>query len=168
MHQKYINNQNIYISPNAKKYNPHTWSENLYQLDVVQFFYDQIVNNNLINIVDIGAQSGAFSLMAKFLPNTIWHSFEPDPFNYELCLENIKYNHINNINLYSDAISNRIGEDVLNVCSSHRGLNTLGKNLKRFGENENKKVSRNNAITRSGRERGEVVVTTTGVVGVGS
>jgi FkbM family methyltransferase len=140
----YIIGNKIFITKDSKVYNSHTWERNtVYQLDTIEFFYNQIIKNQCINIVDIGAQSGVFSLMAKFLPNTNWYAFEPDPINYNLCLENIILNNINNVKLYSDALSNKIGKDTFNICNSHRGLNTLGKNLLRFNESESQKIEVN-------------------------
>lgn len=140
----YIIGNKIYITKDSKVYNTYTWERNsVYQLDTIEFFYNQVIKNQCINIVDVGAQSGVFTLMAKFLPNTNWYAFEPDPVNYNLCLENIILNNINNVKLYSDALSNKIGKDIFNICNSHRGLNTLGKNLLRFNESESQKIEVN-------------------------
>ena len=137
----YINGQKILISPSSLKYNYYTWEGMVpYQLDAIEFFYNKIPMYEPINIIDIGAQSGSFSLMSKFLPNTTWYCFEPDSLNYELLLENLKINDIKNVSVFTTAISSTSGEDTININLNHRGLNTLGKNLKRFSEDETQKT----------------------------
>lgn len=138
----YILGNKILINDDTKEYNLYTWGsngDNIYQLDVVEFFYEKIPKNEEVTIIDIGAQSGVFTLLAKFLPKSTWYSFEPDKFNHDLLLDNIKINNIKNVNTYTTAISNTIGNGILNVNKNHRGLNTLGKNLKRFTEDNAEK-----------------------------
>jgi FkbM family methyltransferase len=83
-------------------------------------------------VVDIGAQSGAYTLMAKFFKNTKWYCFEPDPVNYECLLENLSLNKITNVNVQNIAINDDKGTVTLNICKNHRGLNTIGSNITRF------------------------------------
>ena len=46
------------------------------------------------------------------------------------------YNDINNVITSPEALSNKVGDQILNICSSHRGLNTLGNNLLRFSKDD--------------------------------
>ncbi len=121
----YIFNEQVLISEETLETNPHTWKDGIYQKAMVEFFAYHI--RDAVIVLDIGAQSGAFSLLAKFFPCTYWYSFEPDLDNYELLLENIKLNKITNITTCPYAISDFSGKTVLNSCISHKGLNTLGK-----------------------------------------
>lgn len=135
----YIDNKDILICPESKEFNPFTWMEGkIYQESAINFVYKKIKEN--FTVLDIGAQSGSFSLLSKFLPSTTWHSFEPDPTNRNLLEKNLKINNIDNVIVYEDALSNEIGEDTFNINPNQRGLNTLGKNLKRFKENESLKI----------------------------
>lgn len=134
----YIFDRKIQISENSINYNPHTWGSSVYQKETVEFFYQLIQEDSCV--LDIGAQSGAFSLLAQYFSNAVFHSFEPDPVNYECLIENININKINNVVPYQMALSSESGEGILNVYDSHRGLNTLGTNLLRFNEENTQKI----------------------------
>lgn len=125
----YLNSSWVHPSKDAKWNTDFVW-----ELNVIQRFVDEIQEDFVI--LDIGANTGTFSLCAKYYPNTKWHLFEPDPFNYSLLKENIEINHIDNVTLYDDALSDKIGEGILKICPNHRGLNTLGKDVKRFSSSE--------------------------------
>lgn len=130
----------IKITDDTNVLNCHTWKNALLQKTSVEFFYNQIPKDRDVCILDIGAQSGAFSLMSKFLPNTTWHSFEPDPTNFKLLTDNLKLNDIENVKVYNLALSNIKSQSVFNICEHNRGLNTLGNNVKRFNKNESKEI----------------------------
>jgi FkbM family methyltransferase len=134
---KYIFNEEVKVSERSKLYNNYTWENGVVgQISAVEFFSTLIKNEENFTVVDIGAQSGAYSLMSKFFNKTNWFCFEPDPINYECLLENIDLNSIDNVTPKNIAISDVKGEVTLNICKSHRGLNTIGSNLIRFGEND--------------------------------
>lgn len=136
----YVNGKTIVVSKQSVEKNRYTWEENgIYELDLIQKFASHIENDS--TILDIGAQSGCFSLLAKFYPNTKWHSFEPDPVNFNLLIDNLHLNSIHNVITYNQALSDNINTNILKVCNDHRGLNTLGKNLLRFSEQESSDVS---------------------------
>lgn len=124
---------NILVTQQSVRDNPYTWDNTgagLTELELVNRFVSYIKDE--FTILDIGAQSGCFSLAAKYYPNTIWHSFEPDPSNYSLLLDNLKLNNIHNVNTYETALSDKVGKATLKICDFHKGLNTLGENLIRF------------------------------------
>lgn len=81
-------------------------------LSIKEIFVDEIYparSEGLKTVVDIGAQSGIFSLYAAYHnPGAIIHSFEPDPGNYEqLCL-NIKVNNFaDRITSFNAAVAGR-------------------------------------------------------------
>lgn len=125
----YLNSSWVHPEKDPKWDAPFVW-----ELDVIQRFVDEIKEDSVI--LDVGANTGTFSLVAKLYPNTKWHSFEPDPFNFSLLKENIEINDIKNITLYEEALSDSVGECILKICPTHRGLNTIGKNVKRFSEDE--------------------------------
>lgn len=127
----YVYGNKILISKESIEYNIHTWQDKtVSDLFLVEKFYDLIEEN--FSILDIGAQSGAFTLLSKFFPKTKWYSFEPDPTNYNLLVENLSINHIDNVTPFNYGLSNKVGNDELMVCKSHRGLNSYGKLINRF------------------------------------
>jgi FkbM family methyltransferase len=99
-------------------------------------FYSQISKNEKYNIVDIGAQSGLYSLYAKYLPQSTFYAFEPFPTTFRLLNDNIQLNNIENVKTFNIALSNESGEKILNTCKSHNGLHTLGENPLRFNDVE--------------------------------
>jgi len=125
----YLNSSWVHPSKDAKWDTHFVW-----ELDVIQKFVDQIQDESVI--LDVGANTGTFSLIAKYYPNTKWHLFEPDPFNVSLLKENLDLNEIDNATIYEEALSDSVGECVLNICPTHRGLNTIGKDVKRFSKAE--------------------------------
>lgn len=139
---------NILVTHQTVRDNPYTWdtsSVGLTELELVDRFVPYIQDG--FTILDIGAQSGCFSLVAKYYPNTVWHSFEPDPSNYSLLLDNLNLNQINNVNPHQVALSDKVGTATLKVCNFHRGLNTLGENLIRFStENSINQIVETNTI----------------------
>tara|TARA_B100000787_G_C16147665_1_gene275026 strand:- start:439 stop:681 length:243 start_codon:yes stop_codon:yes gene_type:complete len=68
-------------------------------LSMQQFF--NCINNEQYNIIDIGAQSGLYSLFAKYLPNSTFYSFEPFEETYNCLNENLKLNNINNVKTFN-------------------------------------------------------------------
>ncbi len=134
----YVNETEVLVSSDVV-YQNSSWTTSgfVWELDVIQKFVNQIQDN--FTILDIGAQTGIFSIAAKEYPTTKWHSFEPDPWNYSLLIGQLKLNNVQNVFLYQQALSNSVKEDVLNICLDHRGLNTLGKNVIRFSEKDSYK-----------------------------
>lgn len=138
----YINETEIKVSENAIHLNSawvhpsrdNKWDKHfVWELDVIQKFVDQIQDNFIV--LDIGSNNGSFSLAAKYYSNTIWHCFEPDDFTFSVLKENLKINEVENIILHKEALSDKVGDSILQICLSHRGLNTLGENLQRFSPN---------------------------------
>lgn len=100
----------------------------------LNYFYNLVDNNKKVNIVDIGASVGLYSLYAKYLPNSQFYSFEPYKFTYDILNDNIKLNNITNVKTYNIGLSDKIGKSILNVCLSGDGLNTMGSNPLRFND----------------------------------
>jgi len=104
----------------------------IWEPESLRQFFGGIDSSKPCNIVDIGAQSGLYSLYAKFLPLSTFYSFEPFPQTFTLLNENLVINNITNVKTYNLAMSNKTGEATLNTCKSHNGLHTMGSLLKRF------------------------------------
>jgi FkbM family methyltransferase len=124
----------VHVSLDTIKLTPYTFQLDgtLWENKSILQFYSYINKDIKYNIVDIGAQSGLYSLFAKYLPKSTFYSFEPFPDTYRLLNDNIKLNDITNVNTYNLAISDKEGETVLNTSESHNGLHTLGTNPVRF------------------------------------
>ena len=135
----YPNNKLIKVTRDTVIKTPITFSPdgNYYEPESIEYFFS-LVNSKKIgglkNIVDIGAQSGLYSLYAKHLENAYMYSFEPNPETYNLLVENIKLNEINNIHTENKGIGRSIEELILHVPfnNDEKGLCSLGGNPLRF------------------------------------
>lgn len=119
--------ETLSLTPHTFKKDQPTWEE-----ASVNYFYDNVPTDKEVHIIDIGAQSGLYSLYAKYLPKSQFYSFEPFPIAYQLLNDNIRLNGITNVTTYNIGLSNCKGECVLNTSKSHNGLHTLGTNPLRF------------------------------------
>ena len=111
-----------------KEYKGRTKS--IWEYPVIEFFMKKLEENPTATILDIGAQQGLYTLLAKFYPNTTWHSFEAFKFSYDLLKSNINYENISNVSTYNIRVSNIIGEDILYVPRTKNergGLNAIAK-----------------------------------------
>ncbi len=136
----YYNHRNpncpIHVTPETLVVTPHTFKKNAptWEEASVNYFYDNVPKDKPVNIVDIGAQSGLYSLYAKYLPKSQFYSFEPFSQTYQLLNDNIRLNGITNVKTYNIGLSNVKGECVLNTSKTHNGLHTLGSNPLRFSD----------------------------------
>jgi FkbM family methyltransferase len=130
----YLNNPDfpIKISENTSRLTPYTFFDNLHmwEEDSLKCFFDNIPKDKSYNIVDIGAQSGLYSLFAKYMPLCDFYAFEPFAETYDLLVENLQINEINNVKTYNIGISDEEGSAVLNTSASHNGLHTIGQPMR--------------------------------------
>tara|TARA_Y100000591_G_C21854004_1_gene713676 strand:- start:3794 stop:4555 length:762 start_codon:yes stop_codon:yes gene_type:complete len=127
-------NNNVFILEEYKGRKNSIW-----EYEVIEFFMKQLENKPDATILDIGAQQGLYTLLAKFYPNTKWYSFEPFKFSYDLLNSNLAYEDISNVLTYNIGISNKIGEDTLYVPrgrGDRGGLNCIA--------NQNGRINLNN------------------------
>ena len=141
----YFNHKNypIDVTNDTLKITPYTFlvSGEMYENESIKTFYSFIDNKKNYNIIDIGAQSGLYSLYAKYLPLSTFYSFEPFPETYKLLNDNLLLNDIKNVKTFNLGLSNKSGNAILNTSISHNGLHTLGENPSRF--NDIKKIEIN-------------------------
>jgi FkbM family methyltransferase len=134
----YFKNTNypIWISDETCQLTPHTFLDDntMWEEDSIKYFFGMIPKDTAVNIIDIGAQSGLYSLYAKYLPVDPYFSFERFKPTGDLLNENIELNNISNIDIYNIGISNRKETTVLNTSISHNGLHTMGNNPLRFND----------------------------------
>lgn len=131
----------IHISENTKHIGKHTFFENgtLHDTNTLLFVYDIVKQIDNLFFIDIGSHCGVFSLLVGQIPNSSVIAFEPNPEVFSCLEENIKLNHIQNIETFNIGLGDKQEEKELNVCIHHSGLSTFGTNLTRFTENTNKK-----------------------------
>lgn len=141
----YFNNLNypINVSKETKEITPHTFLSNgeLWENKSMVQFFQSINMNKKNNIVDIGAQSGLYTLFSKYLHNCHFYSFEPFKETFDLLKENVKINNIEDkVTLFNMGMSDQIGKKEINICKSHNGFHTFGNNLLRFNNNDSYKL----------------------------
>ena len=125
----HVTDETLVVSPTTFMRNGQLWEE-----ESVNYFYDNIPTDTSVNIVDIGAQCGLYTLYAKYLPYSQFYAFEPFPRSYKVLRDNITLNRIPNVRIRNIGISDHAGETILNTSKSHNGLHTLGKNIIRFND----------------------------------
>jgi FkbM family methyltransferase len=135
-------NYPIYVSNDTLKLTSHTFLNNqeMWEESSIKYFYSKISREKSYNIIDIGAQSGLYTLFAKYLPNSNFYAFEPFKPTFNILNDNILLNNINNVKTFNIGLSNKKEELILNTCKSHNGLHTLGNNPLRFNDIEQIKI----------------------------
>lgn len=124
----------INITDDTFRLTPYTFQPNntIWEVESIFQFFSHINPHNKCNIADVGAQSGSYSLFAKYLPNASFFSFEPFEQSFKLLNDNIILNDIRNVTTYNIALSDVCGTTTLNTSKSHNGFHTLGENPSRF------------------------------------
>lgn len=133
---EYNENEKILVTRKTVDYGNSSFKINteIWEKYSLNYFFNLIDKNKKFNIIDIGANVGLYSLYAKHLPNSHFYSYEPFKFTYDLLNDNIKLNNITNVQTYNFGISDKKGKNILNVCLSQDGLNTMGANPLRFND----------------------------------
>lgn len=132
----------IFLSPLSEKIG-HTWVNGVvWDKPLIQKFYSLLVeHNDYFVMLDLGAQTGSFSLLAKFFPNSQWHSFEPLKEAADTLKTNLALNDIHNVTVYPVATSNVSGTAILKMPPMNEwGLATIGSNVIRFNPLEERIV----------------------------
>jgi FkbM family methyltransferase len=133
----YFNNPKlpIYVTDKTIEITPYTFNKNgdLWEQQSLYQFFSKIDNKNY-NIVDIGGQSGLYSLYAKYLPNSTFYTFEPFIDTFNLLNDNLILNKVTNVKTYNIGMSDTSGIAILNTSINHNGLHTMGKTPLRFND----------------------------------
>jgi FkbM family methyltransferase len=137
MHRfEYPGGKPFFVTKQTVERTPYTFHETngIWEPTSIQYFYNLVEtkhqNKNAV-IVDVGAQSGLYSLYAKYLPECKFLAFEPFEETYSYLLDNLQLNQIYNVKAYNYACGSKNETKVLHV-PDHLGLNTLGDTPKRF------------------------------------
>jgi FkbM family methyltransferase len=130
----YDKNKPFIISPLTKILTPHTFLQNgdVWEKESIHYFFDLIDDQKNNIILDIGAQSGLYSLYAKYKPQSQFYSYEPFVTTFNLLNDNLRLNEIANVKTFNLAMSDKKGKSILNTCISHNGLHTMGNTPLRF------------------------------------
>lgn len=129
-------NKSILVTKKTTELTPHTFQNNgIWEFNEIQYFYKRVFESkkDKLNIIDIGAQTGLYTLFAKFVDNATFYAFEPFTPCFDALNENIQLNNISNVKTFNIAISDKKEKKILRV-PSHKGLSTLGDNPKRFSD----------------------------------
>lgn len=123
----------IYLSPMSEKIGHTWWQGNVWEKDLIHKFYSLLRAQGSCVVLDLGAQTGCFSLLAKYLPRSTWYSFEPLQEAADTLKENLLLNDIHNVSVYQMAVSDFTGKVTLKMPSMDAwGLSTIGSNVLRF------------------------------------
>jgi len=128
----------INVTQGTVEQTPYTFQpdKTLWENHALKQFFSRIDSLANINIADVGAQSGLYSLYAKYLPCANFFAFEPFETTFNLLKDNLALNEINNVFPKNIALADKVGTSILNVCKSHFGLHTLGATPLRFSDIE--------------------------------
>ena len=113
----------------------HTWvSGVVWDKPLIGKFYSVLAaHKGFFVILDLGAQTGSFSLLAKYFPNSHWHAFEPIEEAANTLKANLLLNAIHNVSVYQMAASDSSGWALLKMPPQNAwGLATLGEKALRF------------------------------------
>ena len=132
-------NKIIVVSENTVNLTPITFNKNggYFEPESINYFFN-LVNNRKdnSNILDIGAQSGLYTLYAKFIPTSSFFSYEPNIEVYNLLKENCQLNNINNAILVNKGLSDSTGILTLKIPydPDEKGLSCFGNSPIRFSK----------------------------------
>lgn len=132
----------IYLDPMSEKIG-HTWYYGrVWEKDLIQKFYALLPKDTFFVAIDLGAQTGCFSLLAKYFPNSQWYAFDPLAEAAITLQENLRLNNIAHVSVYQMAVTDFSGEITLKMPQMHIwGLATIGSNVLRFVPVAERKVT---------------------------
>lgn len=101
-----------------------------YDWKLVRFFYQRMLEYDVPVILDIGASTGSFCLLAAFHPGARIVAFEPNPAAFDILKANVALNGLENrVGVWNRALSDTNGKAILKLAADVRyaGHVTLGK-----------------------------------------
>lgn len=132
----------IYISARTEQIGLTWVNGNVYDKPLIELVYSILKNReDFFVFLDVGAQTGSFTLLAKYFPNSEWHAFEPIKEAIDELNVNLLLNDIRNVSTYQVCVSDQPGWRSLRLpTDTHWGLATLGERPLRFGHYEERRV----------------------------
>lgn len=121
----------FYLDPKSEKIG-HTWMNGLvWDKNLIQQFYEILPAEDFFVFLDIGAQTGSFTLLAKYFPNSMWYAFEPIQEAADTLKINLQLNNIQNVEINQVALSDFFGQVILKMPGMDDwGLSTIGSPLR--------------------------------------
>jgi FkbM family methyltransferase len=113
----------------------HTWSRKsgVWEQHLIQKFYELLPSDEPFIAFDLGAQTGAFSLMAAYFPRSQWYAFEPLAEAAEQLARNCALNGIQNVMITQGAVADYTGVTTISMPDrANWGLSTIGATPLRF------------------------------------
>ena len=127
-------NSIFYITESTEK---HREKVKVFEVETIEKFNELISED--MRILDIGANYGAFSLLAKLHPKTSWLSFEPNLDVYRKLVFNLQLNEVSNVTPLPFAVGANMAFKTLHVPTNHVGLSTLSPRNGRFDYSKSSK-----------------------------
>jgi FkbM family methyltransferase len=117
----------ILITPHTEQIG-QTWRNGMvWDKDLIQKFYSLLPTDDFFVVFDLGAQTGSFSLLAKYFPNSQWYAFEPIQEATVTLTENLSLNKITNVHVNQIAVTDFCGSVILKMPHMNNwGLSTIG------------------------------------------
>ena len=118
MREYTYNSGTIHVTDETPTLTPMTFHSNgtVWERESLEYFYNLVKQKDgPVTIVDIGAQTGLYSLYAKFLPHIQIHAFEPNPETYQQLTKNLELNSISNVELRNCGIGSHNDKLVLKI-----------------------------------------------------
>lgn len=89
-----------------------------YAPEPLQWVYDRLKDAQNPILIDGGASTGSYSLLAKFIPDLIVHAFEPVAHTREVLRANVALNGLEDrVHTYRMGLSDKTGVDILHVTT---------------------------------------------------
>ena len=121
-----------------------TWANgSVYEKHLIHSFYSLLKEKKEkpFVVLDVGAQTGCFTLLSKFFPHSTWYAFEPIREAANELKNNLELNGIKNVSVYEMGISSSSGQEVLKLpLDQHWGVASMGKDPLRFSSYEERAI----------------------------
>ena len=131
--------KNLLLSEECKNVLGATRNMQIYEIDLINVFYNELLNKQDIDdeivLLDVGANTGAFCFLPIINERIKTYAFEPNPLTHSILKENINLNNMNdfiksfNLGLWSEKknMDLKIPKDL-----TDSGLATFGETPTRF------------------------------------
>jgi FkbM family methyltransferase len=135
----FINDNELILSEKCKNVLGATRDMRIYELDLINIFYSEILKKSEITdeivLLDVGANTGAFCFLSKVDKRIKSFAFEPNPLTFSILNENINLNNLKdsittfNIGLWDEKTELELK---IPIDLTDSGLATFGNNPTRF------------------------------------
>ncbi len=123
---------NICITENSERIGT-TWLHKVWDQHLIESFYQLLPSDRYFVVLDLGAQTGSFSLLANYFPHSQWYAFEPIKEATDELKKNLELNTIKNVTVFEQAVADYTGLITLHMPDMNQwGLATIGPNVERF------------------------------------